>query len=47
MLLRTILTLLRARRRPSLDIHDVGHMRMRVLPNDLDVQRHVNNGVYL
>jgi acyl-CoA thioesterase FadM len=47
MLLRTILTLLRARRRPSLDIHDVGRMALRVLPNDLDVQRHVNNGVYL
>lgn len=47
MLLRTILTLLRARRRPPLDIHDVGRMTMRVLPNDLDVQRHINNGVYL
>lgn len=47
MLLRTILTLLRARRRPPLDIHDVGRMAMRVLPNDLDVQRHINNGVYL
>jgi len=47
MLLRTILTLLRARRRPPLDIHDVGRLSMRVLPNDLDVQRHVNNGVYL
>lgn len=47
MLLRTILTLLRARRRPALEIHDVGLLEMRVLPNDLDVQRHVNNGVYL
>lgn len=47
MLLRTILTLLRARRRPPLDIHEVGRLSMRVLPNDLDVQRHVNNGVYL
>lgn len=47
MLLRTILTLLRARRRSALDIHDVGRLTFRVLPNDLDVQRHVNNGVYL
>jgi acyl-CoA thioesterase FadM len=27
-------------------VHDVGRLTMRVLPNDLDVLRHVNNGVY-
>jgi acyl-CoA thioesterase FadM len=46
MLLRTILTLLRAGHRPPLNLHDVGRVVMRVLPNDLDVQRHANNGVY-
>jgi len=47
MFLRTLWTLLRARRRPRLATSDVGRLTMRVLPNDLDVQRHVNNGVYL
>ncbi|MHB1171046.1 MAG: acyl-CoA thioesterase [Lacisediminihabitans sp.] len=46
MLLRTILTLLLARRKPPLHIHEVARMPMRVLPTDLDVLNHVNNGVY-
>jgi acyl-CoA thioesterase FadM len=47
MFLRTLLTILRARRRSRLTMRDVGRVTMRVLPNDLDVQKHVNNGVYL
>jgi acyl-CoA thioesterase FadM len=46
MLLRTMLVRLRARSRSPLGVHDVGRLTMRVLPNDLDVLRHVNNGVY-
>jgi acyl-CoA thioesterase FadM len=46
MFLRTMLVRLRARSRSPLGIHDVARLRMRVLPNDLDVLRHVNNGVY-
>jgi acyl-CoA thioesterase FadM len=46
MLLRTMLVRLHARSRSPLGIHDVARLRMRVLPNDLDVLRHVNNGVY-
>jgi acyl-CoA thioesterase FadM len=46
MLLRTLLTFLLAGRKPPLDVHDVAYKTMRVLPNDLDVQKHVNNGVY-
>jgi acyl-CoA thioesterase FadM len=46
MLLRTLLTLLFASRKPSLNVHDVAYKSMRVLPNDLDILKHVNNGVY-
>jgi acyl-CoA thioesterase FadM len=46
MFLRTLLVRLRARFRPPLGVHDVARLPMRVLPNDLDVLRHVNNGVY-
>jgi acyl-CoA thioesterase FadM len=46
LLLRTMFVRLRARSRSPLGIHDVARLRMRVLPNDLDVLRHVNNGVY-
>jgi acyl-CoA thioesterase FadM len=46
MLLRTLLTLLFAGRKPSINVHDVAHKNMRVLPNDLDILKHVNNGVY-
>ena len=37
----------RARRATALAPNDVGTVRFRVLPNDLDLQRHMNNGVYL
>jgi acyl-CoA thioesterase FadM len=46
MFLRTVLVRLRARFRPPVGIHDVARLTMRVLPADLDVLRHVNNGVY-
>lgn len=47
MFLRTMFVLWRARHRPRLSIHEVGRLPMRVLPNDLDVLNHMNNGVYL
>jgi acyl-CoA thioesterase FadM len=47
MFFRTVLHLLLSRRSGRLDIHDVGRMRLRVLPTDLDVLGHMNNGVYL
>jgi acyl-CoA thioesterase FadM len=46
MLLRTILTFFRTRHMPSVDMHDVGRLTMRVWPADLDTLGHVNNGVY-
>ena len=45
-LLRTLWTLLASRRRSKLGILDVGVIRMRVRPTDLDLLRHMNNGVY-
>jgi acyl-CoA thioesterase FadM len=47
MLLRTLLMMLTSRRKPRTDFRDVGRLRMRVLPNDTDILRHVNNGIYL
>ena len=47
MIYRTLFYLFRARRSPKLDPHDVGRIRLRVLPTDLDTLRHVNNGIYL
>ena len=46
-LLRFLWVLWRARRGSPLAPTDVGSVRFRVLPNDLDLQRHMNNGVYL
>ena len=37
----------RARRGPRLAPTDVSRVPFRVLPNDLDLQNHMNNGVYL
>jgi acyl-CoA thioesterase FadM len=47
MLLRTLLLLMTAGRKPRIDFREVGRLRMRVLPNDTDILRHVNNGIYL
>jgi acyl-CoA thioesterase FadM len=47
MLLRTLLLMLVSRRRPRLGFLDLGTIRLRVMPNDLDLLGHVNNGIYL
>jgi len=46
MLLRTVLVMLRARRRSPLTIEDVGRLSLRVYPTDIDLLKHLNNGVY-
>lgn len=46
-LLRTIWAVFRSKRRPPLAMTDVATMPLRVRPTDLDVQGHMNNGVYL
>jgi acyl-CoA thioesterase FadM len=47
MLLRTLIMMLTSRRKPRIDFREVGRLRMRVMPNDTDILRHVNNGIYL
>lgn len=47
MLLRTLLMMLTSRRKPRKDFREVGRIAMRVMPNDLDLLGHVNNGIYL
>ncbi|MCU1469219.1 MAG: thioesterase [Glaciihabitans sp.] len=46
MFLRTILVMLLSRFGRRQQFHDVGRLRRVVLPNDLDVLGHMNNGVY-
>lgn len=46
MIFRTLIHMLRSRRKPPLGIHDVGRLALRVVPTDLDVLGHMNNGVY-
>jgi len=46
LIFRTFLVWLR-RNGPRLDPHEVGRLTFRVLPTDLDVLGHMNNGVYL
>lgn len=43
---RTFFVLRRAARRSPLGLHDVGRLPLRVMPTDLDVANHVNNGVF-
>jgi acyl-CoA thioesterase FadM len=45
--LRLLWTLLRARRMPALSLGDALEREFRVLPNDLDLNGHMNNGRYL
>ncbi len=45
--LRLLWTLLRAWRRPPLRLGDTLQRELRVLPNDIDVNGHMNNGRYL
>lgn len=47
MLFRTMLHLFTSRFRRRLGYYDVAYTRLRVLPTDLDILRHMNNGVYL
>lgn len=47
LIFRTIYHLFRSRRRSPLGMRDVSRVPMRVLPTDLDILGHMNNGVYL
>jgi acyl-CoA thioesterase FadM len=47
MFLRTMLRMWKSRRASRLSMLDVGRIRMRVVPSDLDILGHMNNGVYL
>ena len=46
LIFRTILHRILSTRRSALGIRDVGSMSFQVLPTDIDVLRHMNNGVY-
>ena len=46
MFFRTLLVWIRSHWGPRNGVHDIGRMTLRVLPTDLDVNNHVNNGVY-
>jgi acyl-CoA thioesterase FadM len=46
MFFRTLLVWLRSHWGPRYGVNDVGRMTLRVLPTDLDINNHVNNGVY-
>ena len=45
--LRLLWTLLRSWRLPAIRFGDTVERRLRVLPNDLDVNGHMNNGRYM
>lgn len=45
--LRLIWVFLRARFRPALAMHDTSTLTLRVLPTDLDLNRHMNNGRFM
>lgn len=47
LIFRTIIHLILSHRAPRIDPHGVGTIRLRVLPTDIDVLGHMNNGVYL
>lgn len=47
MFFRILLLWLRRNRGPKLGVHDIGRLELRVLPTDLDLLGHLNNGVYL
>ena len=46
LIFRTALQWFRSRRASKVHIHDVGRTSFRVVPTDLDVLGHMNNGVY-
>jgi YbgC/YbaW family acyl-CoA thioester hydrolase len=47
LLLRTLLLLITSSRRPPLTVWDHSSLPLRVLPTDIDIVMHVNNGMYL
>ncbi|MDJ0321208.1 acyl-CoA thioesterase [Pseudarthrobacter sp. PS3-L1] len=47
LLLRTLILLVTSRRRPPLTAWDTSSLTLRVLPTDIDIALHVNNGMYL
>ncbi len=46
LLLRTLLLLIKSARRSPLGIWDASSLPLRVLPTDIDIAMHVNNGMY-
>ncbi|MDQ0819871.1 acyl-CoA thioesterase FadM [Arthrobacter sp. V4I6] len=46
LLLRTLVLLFTSSRRTPLDIWDTSSLPLRVLPTDIDIAMHVNNGMY-
>lgn len=46
LLLRTLLMLFTSTRRPPLSVWDASSLQLRVLPTDIDIAMHVNNGMY-
>ena len=46
LLLRTLRLLVTSRRRPPLGLWDASSLPLRVLPTDIDIALHVNNGMY-
>ena len=46
LLLRTLLLLFTSSRRSRLDIWDESSLPLRVLPTDIDIAMHINNGMY-
>jgi acyl-CoA thioesterase FadM len=47
LLLRTLLMLFRSARRQPVTVWDSSSLPLRVLPTDIDIAMHVNNGMYL
>jgi hypothetical protein len=47
LLLRTLLLLFTSARRQPLTVWDNASLPLRVLPTDIDIAMHVNNGMYL
>lgn len=46
LILRTLLRLVLSRKRPALSVWDSGSVALRVLPTDIDIAMHMNNGMY-
>lgn len=46
LIFRTLLLLIRSRRRSKLSIWDTSSLPMRALPTDVDIAVHINNGMY-